>query len=64
MGIVIASVGCHPGDVLFDIMGSVPRRIVCDGGGARAIDAGTSELNFEEPTGDGMDLPFSLDSTS
>lgn len=45
-------------------MGSVPPRIVCDGGGARAIDAGTSELNFEEPTGDGMDLPLSLDSTS
>lgn len=64
MGIVMASVGCHSGDILFDIMGSVPPRIVCDGGGARAIDAGTSELNFEEPTGDGMDLPLSLDSTS
>lgn len=60
----MASVGCHSGDILFDIMGSVPPRIVCDGGGARAIDAGTSELNFGEPTGDGMDLPLSLDSTS
>lgn len=56
-------VGCHSEDVLSDVAGGVPRNAACSGGGARGIVAGTSELNFEEPTVDEMDFPFSLHST-